>query len=172
MKTITFTPTGFEIGNTYSSQLLLNNNVVDSKDNLVANTQYTYTVTIPGTYLLKVMNLTDNTCVFSEYVQALFPLITYSTSEVNCNNNEYSFIINISNPTTAGNNIQFGWSLLNDCATVSAWTNNTTLILPADDVTRYVFVKNTGCCNLIITSSESPCITCTLNVTNISFNCG
>lgn len=172
MKNITFTPTGFKIGNSYTAQLLLNGEIIDTIINLVVNTQYSFTVTVPATYLLKVMDVTDNLCVFSQTVQALFPVTTHSISDVDCNNNTYSYNITITNPTTAGNNVQFGWSTINDCSAVSNWGTNNNLILSADNVVRYVFIRNSGCCNFISSSTKNPCINCTLSVTNISFNCG
>ena len=170
MKTITFKPSGFINGNSYKAELILNNFVVETTLNLVNNNQYEYQVNVPGTYLLKVTNITNSICVYSEYIQGLFPIVNYNESTVDCNTNTYTFDISVLNPITAGFNIQYGWSLVNNCENVNNW-GTIDLILPADDIIRYVFIRNTSCCNFVASSVKSPCVTCTLTVTNISFNC-
>ncbi len=173
MKEITFTPTGFEFGQIYDAKLILGSTIVATILNLVENTPYTFEIVIPGTYILSVTKRSDSSCIFSQVVQALFPITTHTTSGVNCTNNTYTFEIVLTNPVTAGNNVQYGWSLLNDCSSVSNWSFNSVLTIPADDVMRYFFVRNSSqaCCNFIDQNIESPCVVCDLEVTNISFVC-
>lgn len=173
MKEITFTPTGFDLGVSYSARLIKDSVIQQTISNLVENQPYQFEVVVPGTYILSVVKDSDSSCVFSQTVQALFPIVTFSTSGVDCNSNTYTFQVNLSNPETAGANVQYGFSLINDCSTVSNWSSNTTLTVPADDVTRYFFVRNNSqlCCNFIGQAVNSPCVVCILNVTNISFNC-
>lgn len=173
MKEIVFTPSGFEIGNTYSAQLFLDSSLVDTIPNLVNGQQTMFTVTTPGTYLLKVMNNFDSSCVDTKIVQALFPVVSKTESSVDCNNNTYTFAINLINPTTAGSNVRYGFSLFNDCSTVTSWGSSPNVILPADSTIRYVFVRNDSqvCCNLIDDSVKDPCVSCSLTVDNIAFNC-
>lgn len=173
MKEIFFTPKGFQTGASYTAELLFNNAVVDSKSNLVEFQQYSFEVYVPGTYTLRIKRVNDNFCLFTMVVQALFPLVEYNESGVDCSNNTYNISLNLTNPLTAGVNIQFGWSLLNDCSTVTNWSSSTNLILPADDIIRYVFVKNQDqtCCNFILQSSESGCLVCNLDVINVVFSC-
>lgn len=174
MRTIKFTPGGFVPGNTYTAELVYNGNVVDSISNLVENTQRSFTVTTAGNYTLRVRSQQDGACIFTQNIQAFFPVVNYTEGDVDCNNNTYSFIINLTNASTAGSGVQYGWSLQNDCSTVTNWGSNGNFNVPADDVIRYFFVKNNipTCCSIIVGSTKSPCITCDLTVTNISFTCG
>lgn len=171
MNPISFRPQGFLSGHTYSAHLYLNGVLVDTINNLVVNQLETFYVSIPGSYLLRVVDNTDSSCVFSQTVQALFPIFSYSETDVNCNTNQYTVIISISNPLTAGEGLQFGYSSLNDSATVNNWGTNANLILPADNVTRYVFLRNSVCTYLVVASQKSPCSICTLTVTQITFSC-
>lgn len=170
---ITFRPTGFKPGASYYAELLFDSAVVYNEYNLEEFELYEVEVEEPGTYTLKIYKVGDDNCIIERVIQALFPLISYFTSAVDCSNNTYSYIITLLNPETAGINVQYGWSLVNQCSTVTNWSTNTTLILPADDVNRYVFVRNqdVSCCTFISASAESPCEGCNLNVTNIVFTC-
>lgn len=171
MREIFFTPTNFISGASYTAELLLNNTVVSTINSLVENTQYSFTVSSPNTYVLRVRSTVDGSCVFTQVVQALFPIVTTSVGNVDCELNVYNYTINVTNPSTAGINIQYGWSLANNCSGVSNWNNNNIISLPADDVVRYIFIRNSVCCNLVGSTSASPCSTCDLNVINISFSC-
>ena len=173
MKEIFFTPSGFAQGATYRAELLFNNSVVQTISVLVEDQQQMFTVTTPGTYVLKILSNIDSACVSSSSIQALFPVVTFTQSSVDCNNNTYTFAINLTNPSTSGSNVRYGYSNFNDCQTVGSWSSNPNVILSADSVTRYVFVRNDSqvCCNLIGSSVKEPCVSCTLTVTNIGFNC-
>lgn len=170
MKEITFTPGNFLPSNVYRASLILDGEEVDAIENLTSAPQ-TFSVTIPGVYIIKITNVTTGTCTKSITVQALFPLVNYNISDVNCDNNSYTFSVTLTNPTTAGSNIQYGWSFINDCGSVAQWTSNLNLTLPADSVTRYVFVRNSGCCYLIASTMEDPCVLCNITISNVSFNC-
>lgn len=173
MRQITFTPSGFDTGFQYNAVLIKDGIIVSTLLDLVEDTPYSFTVNIPGTYILSVNKQFDNSCVFSQIVQAFFPVVTYNTTGVDCNNNTYTFSVTLTNPETAGSNVQYGWSLINDCSLVSNWSNNANMIIPADDTTRYFFVRNNSqlCCNFIAQSVNSPCVQCNLDVTGISFVC-
>lgn len=173
MKKIFFTPQGFQTGHAYVAQLLLNGVIVASINNLVNNVQRYFEVVIPGNYVLKIIDTVDGNCVSSSSVQALFPVVTHVDSSVDCQNNTYTFSITLTNPSTSGSNVRYGWSTTDNCSIVNNWQSSGNLILPADSTTRYVFVKNddSACCNKIAQSLKNPCIICSLTVTGISFNC-
>lgn len=173
MAKITYTPNNFIPGDVYSSQLLLNNVVVGTHTPLVAGQQRFFEITEPGTYTLKVFNNTDNTCIYTQVIQSLFPLFTYTISDVNCNNNTYTVTVTVTNPATSGSNIRYGWSTINDSSTVTNWSGSNSLILNADSTTRYVFIKNdvVSCQDLVTSTLKDPCVVCDLTVTGITFTC-
>lgn len=173
MKEISFTPGDFEPGFIYDATLIFNGTIVQTQLNLVEGQPVTFEIVVPGTYVFSVVKRNDSSCLFSQVVQAFFPLVEFTDGTVDCNNNTYVFEITLTNPLTAGSNVQYGWSFNNDCSTVNNWTNNNILSIPADDITRYFFVKNDSqsCCNYLTQLVKSPCVVCTLTVTNISFNC-
>lgn len=170
---ISFTPKHFKVGVSYYAELLLNNNVVATFTNLVQNVQLTYNVTVPGTYVVNVYEQGNGVCKDSETIQALFPLVQYSTTEVDCDFNTYTFNLILTNPDTAGSNVQYGWSFSNNCSGVNNWSVSPNLILSSDDIIRYIFVKNSNmqCCTLIASSTKSPCTACNLSISNVVFSC-
>lgn len=173
MKEITFRPKGFDPGASYYAELLLNSNVEFVITDLVEFQLYTVIITEPGTYTLNIYKALDGVCKESRVIQALFPIVQADATTVDCLNNTYNVILTLTNPSTAGVNVQYGWSLQNMCSTVENWSSSTNLIFPADDVVRYIFVKNQSqsCCNLIGSTVNSPCVTCNLDVTNVVFTC-
>jgi hypothetical protein len=173
MGNISFTPKGLRQEFSYYAELLYDSQVVHTEYDLVNYQPYTFEVEIPGSYTIKVARVDNDLCVLNITVQALFPIVEFDESAVDCTNNTYSFFLTLTNPATAGINVQYGWSLLNDCATVQNWSSSTNLILPADDVVRYVFVRNQDqlCCNFVTGSVQSPCDVCNLDVINVVFTC-
>ena len=173
MKEIVFVAAGFAVGQTYRAELYLNSVLRDTINNLVNGNSYEFTVTEPGTYTVRVVSNQDGVCVDSKIVQVLYPTFTFSSSSVDCDSNTYTFNVALTNPTTAGSNIQYGWSTFNDCATVSNWTSVGTIIIPADSTTRFVFIKNDNltCCTLVGPTVKDPCSTCDLTISNIYFTC-
>lgn len=172
MKQITFIPDGFESGFIYDARLIKDNTVIETISNLIELEDYSFEVDVPGNYVVSISKRGDDSCTVNQSVQALFPVVTHIVTSTDCVNNTYTFTITLTNPTTAGTNVQYGWSIFNDHTTVTNWTGNGTLIVPADDTFRYFFVKNaTSCAELIAQSSNSPCITCNLSVSGISFVC-
>lgn len=174
MKRIYFTPDNFQVGKTYTAQLLFDGSIVATITNLVEDQEYYFEVSTPGSYVIKLTtNLGDLDCNRTRSVQALFPIVTFTESAVNCDNNTYNFNITLTNPTTAGSNVRYGYSNFNDCSTVASWSTNPILTIPADSVVRYVFVRNNvvDCCYLISPTVEDPCVICDLDITNISFSC-
>lgn len=172
MREIFFTPGNFEQGASYVAELSFNGEVVQTMTP-IPNVQNKFVVTIPGAYVLMVKKLGANACGVPTYVEAWFPLVSYSDTNVNCDTNTYQYIIILSNPNTAGTGIQYGWSLLNQKNSVTNWTEVGTFTVPADDISRFFFVRNdSGCVYFISSSEKSPCATCTLTVTNVIFSCG
>lgn len=173
MKEITFIPRGFKPGHSYIAELVFNGEVVDTITSLIENSTYIFSTTVPGTYTIRIVNSLENSCLSSRIVQALYPIVEYTTTDVDCVNNTYNVIINLTNPDTAGIGVLYGWSLQNDCSTVSQWNSDSNISLPADDIPRFIFVKNQSqlCCSLITASVKSPCITCNLEIVNIVFSC-
>lgn len=173
MGNISFKPKGFTTGASYYAELLLDSVIVHTEYNLVEFNDYDITVNTPGTYTLRIARIDNDQCIKTAIIQALFPIVTTEISEVDCLTNTYSVFLNLTNPATAGVNVQYGWSLNNDCKTVVNWSVDPNLILPADDVNRYIFVRNgnVDCCNFVIRTADSPCDVCNLDVTNIVFSC-
>lgn len=173
MRRISFTPSGFDPGEIYDAKLILNGNVQATLLNLTENVPAFFDVTVPESYIISVVKRSDGACVENRQILAYFPIVESSFTGVNCNDNTYTVTITLQNPTTAGDNVQYGWSLLNDCSTVSNWNGVSQFIIQADDTVRYFFVRNNsqGCCNFVTQNAQSPCVTCTLTITSISFNC-
>lgn len=173
MKRVYFTPTGFEVGYTYIAQLIKDGVVQSTITSLVNNVQRYFDITTPGTYTISVLRTNDNSCLDSITIQAYFPVVTSEITGVNCLNNTYTVVLTLTNPDTAGSDVQYGMTTSNNCTSVTSWQLNGNFSVPADDVVRYFFVRNSSqdCCNYVTQNVQSPCPTCTLAITNVTFDC-
>ena len=171
MKEISFTVSGFIAGKSYYAELVKDGITFQTVQNLVNGQIVEFLISVPGTYTIRVVE-SGGACISTQTVQALFPTVEFNETGVDCISNTYTFEILLTNPLTAGSNVQYGFSFSNNCTSVSNWDSANSIIVPADDIERWFFVKNdSGCCNLVGSTVKSPCALCSLQVSGITFNC-
>lgn len=174
MQKLRFTPSGLGVNFLYKIEVYFNPSnpiLKQTYNNAPDNIQIEYIVDTPGVYIIKAINPQDNTCFRTTNVELFFPVVTYNATDVDCNDDTYTMIITLVNPLTAGQNVQYGFSLINNKTSVSNWQSSSNVLLPADGNLRYVFVKNNLCTELIVQSSRNACVNCALTISNIQFIC-
>jgi hypothetical protein len=171
MREIHFTP-NFSPGAPVIAELWLNGDVVQFMTP-IPNVQNTFVVNESGTYTLTVRRVNQTTCISRTVIEVLFPVVTGQATSVDCATNTYEYLLTLLNPTAAGSDIQYGWSLIQDRGSVTNWQYGTTFTLQADSLPRFFYAKNSTTCTVFVsTTTGEPCIQCNLIVTNVVFSCG
>lgn len=177
MRNLEITPTGLAPNKTYRIEVFYESSMVYSKDNIVQGSSVVFPVMNPGTYTVKIYNSEDvlGLCEVTEASEqtltAYFPIVSYIVSEVDCSNETYTISLSIDNPETSGENIQFGWGNSSICSNAT-WVTGNIITLPSDGNTKYIFVKDSVCCEEIVQVSKPPCINCNIVIESIVTSCG